>query len=262
MTITPKPKIRLLHSLPRSGGTLLSRCLGCMDDIILLSEIHPYGLKWNNPLGQANEWFKLFTAQEIEAITKTGISFIDSIKLIHEKCNERGKTLIIRDWSHLDYFGKPFIPAPSFHSTLVRKLKDHFDIIQTSLIRHPIDLWLSLRHLTIMQDQLSINEYLLGYLRFSEFVQKSGFIKFETFTEEPDQQLSRLCENLRVNFDISYKDKWYDFSHVSGARGNIKENHRVIRPLGRLEKSDDVLSLFSNNDHYQRALRLLDYKNV
>ena len=38
-----KPGIRILHHMARSGGTIISRCLGCMKDVILLSEIHPLG---------------------------------------------------------------------------------------------------------------------------------------------------------------------------------------------------------------------------
>jgi len=37
-----KPRIRLLHQLGRSGGTLISRCLGSMQGVVLLSEIHPF----------------------------------------------------------------------------------------------------------------------------------------------------------------------------------------------------------------------------
>jgi len=37
----PKPKLWVLHNMPRSGGTLLSKCLGSMSEHILLSEIHP-----------------------------------------------------------------------------------------------------------------------------------------------------------------------------------------------------------------------------
>ena len=36
--------IRLIHNLPRSGGTIISKCLGAQKDVILLSEIHPDGI--------------------------------------------------------------------------------------------------------------------------------------------------------------------------------------------------------------------------
>lgn len=45
-----KPKIRIFHNLGRSGGTLICKCLGCMEHIVLLSEIHPLGTNYYNPL--------------------------------------------------------------------------------------------------------------------------------------------------------------------------------------------------------------------
>ena len=38
-------EIRLIHNLQRSGGTIISKCLGAQDDVVLLSEIHPIGIE-------------------------------------------------------------------------------------------------------------------------------------------------------------------------------------------------------------------------
>ena len=38
-------EIRLIHNLQRSGGTIISKCLGAQENVILLSEIHPYGVE-------------------------------------------------------------------------------------------------------------------------------------------------------------------------------------------------------------------------
>lgn len=35
--------LRIVSNLPRPGSTLISRCLGCMEGVVLLSEIHPRG---------------------------------------------------------------------------------------------------------------------------------------------------------------------------------------------------------------------------
>ena len=35
--------IRLIHNLPRSGGTIISKCISAQKDVVLLSEIHPDG---------------------------------------------------------------------------------------------------------------------------------------------------------------------------------------------------------------------------
>ncbi len=49
-----KPAIRVLHQLARTGGTIISKCLGAMAGVVLLSEINPRGVETYNPLAQAH----------------------------------------------------------------------------------------------------------------------------------------------------------------------------------------------------------------
>ena len=35
--------IRIIHNLPRSGGTIINKAISAQKDIVLLSEIHPNG---------------------------------------------------------------------------------------------------------------------------------------------------------------------------------------------------------------------------
>ena len=35
--------LRLVHNLPKTGGTIISKCLGAQKNVVLLSEIHPRG---------------------------------------------------------------------------------------------------------------------------------------------------------------------------------------------------------------------------
>ena len=83
-----KPPIRLLANLARAGGTLLSRCLGAMNGIVLLSEIHPIGTHIFSAQSQARDWYNLLT--EAEANRK--YSFSDAIRLIEERCRKAGRT--------------------------------------------------------------------------------------------------------------------------------------------------------------------------
>ena len=40
-TRAARPILRLVHHMARSGGTLISKCLGCMSGVLLLSEPNP-----------------------------------------------------------------------------------------------------------------------------------------------------------------------------------------------------------------------------
>ena len=43
--------IRLIHNLPRSDGTIISKSLGAQKDVVLLSEIHPDGVALSKKTG-------------------------------------------------------------------------------------------------------------------------------------------------------------------------------------------------------------------
>ena len=105
-----KHTIHILHHMARTGGTVISRCLGCMNEIVLLSEIHPSGTDRFDPLDQARRWFDLVTEEEVASFQNgDGYDFPGAVRLIAERCREHNRFLVLRDWSHLDYTGIPFV---------------------------------------------------------------------------------------------------------------------------------------------------------
>ncbi len=92
-----------------------------MSGMVLLSEIHPLAPHIHNPLRQAHEWFHLFTDAELRALQSRAPGFAETVRLIHRKAEEAGKYPVIRDWSHLDFTGVPFIESPGCRLTLPDK---------------------------------------------------------------------------------------------------------------------------------------------
>ena len=119
--------IRLIHNLPRSGGTIISKCLGAQKDIVLLSEIHPEGVSVSKKMGvnvpvfdpvyQIQKWNNLFEESEYKEILNSNLKFEEKIELVYEKTELANKRLIIRDWAFVDFFGRPFI-EPSYKNSL------------------------------------------------------------------------------------------------------------------------------------------------
>jgi hypothetical protein len=161
--------LRLVHHMARSGGTLISRCLGCMSGVLLLSEIHPLGTAQFNPLVQAQRWYGLLSSQDLLDLRARGrIAFADAIELIHRRASDSGQRLVLRDWSHLDFTGVPFIAKPAYRLLTADALKGRFDLRQICTVRHPLDQWLSLRQLAVVQGKLTLEGYLAGYRQFAE----------------------------------------------------------------------------------------------
>jgi len=255
-----KPPICILSNLARAGGTLVSKCLGAMDKIVLLSEIHPLGTQLFNPLAQARDWYNLVQPEETDRL----YSFIESIQLIEQRCRASGKTLVIRDWGHLDFIGVPFLEKPTYRNQLNEALTSTFDVRQYSLVRHPADQWLSTARLKVMEDHLDLDAFLAGYRQFAEQATASGFMRYEDFTREPITQLEQLCQQLQLDFDAGFINKWQANKHVTGDTSGMSRGSRFaeISPLQRRSVDKMLQEKLQNNPDYRHALELLGYTDA
>jgi hypothetical protein len=264
-----KPTLPLIHQLGRTGGTVICKCIGSMNKVALLSEIHPLGMSLYNPFIQANEWYKVFTEKDVEFINSTEFDFCEAIQFIYEKLTAHNKIPVIRDLTHLDYYGIPYIDNPQCKLLLAERLKKHFDLYQFANVRHPIDQYISTKSLAVFSkdDRMNIPMFLSGYLAFAKQAKSMGFIRYEDFTLEPDNALQIMCAQLRIEFDPDYKDKWYLNTCITGdvdkgdnyASRALRE--KEIVPLPRREAPIDLVTLFRKHDAYHAALDLLGYEN-
>lgn len=254
-----RPRVRLLHHMARSGGTLISKCLGCMDGVVLLSEIHPRGTSFFNPLQQAQAWFGLFPEDEFRELAGRGrIDFADAIGSIADKVEERGAALVIRDWSHLDFTGVPFIRKPDYRLLLAEVLSSRFALAQLCTVRHPIDQWLSLSRLQIMRGHLFLEPFLAGYRRFAEVAAGIGFVRYEDVVAAPDLVLADLCLRLHLPFDPTFQERWSTYAKITGDVGGSRGG-REIKPVARRPVAGELLAAFASNADYRAALDLLGY---
>lgn len=256
-----RPTLRLVHHMARSGGTLISRCLGCMSGVLLLSEIHPLGTAQFNPLVQAQRWYGLLSSQDLAELRARGrIGFVDAIELIHRRTGEAGQRLVIRDWSHLDFTGVPFVAHPAYRLLTADALKSRFELRQVCTVRHPIDQWLSLRQLAVVQGKLAVADFLEGYRRFAEAACEIGFLRYEDFAADPSVVMKELCRRLEVRFDRQFTERWSSYAFVTGdvagSRGGT-----MIRPVPRRAVDPALLEELAANPAYRASLELLGYEH-
>jgi Sulfotransferase family len=256
---TGRPTLRLVHHMARSGGTPISRCLGCMSGVLLLSEIHPLGTAQFNPLVQAQRWYGLLSSRDLaELKARHRIGFVDAIELIHQRAVDAGQRLVIRDWSHLDFTGVPFVANPAFRLLTAEALAGRFELRQICTVRHPLDQWLSLRGLAVVQGKLTLERYLAGYRRFAEQARAIGFLRYEDFVADPDAVMRELCRHLELRFDCHFAERWSSYAFVtgdvSGSRGGSG-----IQPVPRRPAEPGLLDLLPTNPDYVASLELLGY---
>lgn len=257
-----RPVIRIVRSLARSGGTLIGKCLGCMDTVTLLSEIHPGDLATTSPMTQAQRWFGLIDSKDISRWKIRPPNMLQFVSLCETRASGQGQRLVLRDWSHLDYIGVPYA-RPAFGFALADELKAVYDIRSATTVRHPVDQYLSLMQLPVVARVLDFEAYVLGCVRFAEYASEHGFYKYEDFTRDPDSVLGSICKDLDVPFDPGYREKWHAYTTITGdtspglGRGSAK---KTIQSFDRKPMDDGLLDAFRGNDDYLRACSLLGYE--
>lgn len=258
-----KPKLRIIHHLARTGGTVISRCLSSMDQIALLSEIHPLQHARSNevilkPLKQAHTWYGLVSLDE----SKMELPFVDAISLLNLRAQEKNKFLIIRNWANRDFFSthnRPSRPNPPFKLRTSDVLREQFELLEVATVRHPIDQWFSLRRMiTFKQSPMSLNTFLKRYRAFSELAVEMNFVRYEDFTHNPDKTLKQICKYLYIPFDTKYKTRWSKNYKISGDWLGIT-TEKKIRPATPLEIDQTVLKMFMSNPDFKAAVKLLGY---
>jgi len=259
------PAIRIFSNLPRAGGTLISRCLGCMKGVALLSEIHPLSAHIDqrfNPLAQACQWHQLFSPAELPE--GKALDFAAAIQLVAERCVLRSKSLVIRDWAYLDYMGAPYNSHPSGQSQLAAVLQPHFRIRQSFLVRHPVEQWLSICQGRILKQHLSVTTYLQACLKYAQAARNATFLRYEDFLQHPDAELQRLCRYLALDYDESFVDKWFAYRNVTGDnfQGSQSFARREIRLPSRKQVPGALLQQFRRQEEYRQLLDLLAYEDI
>jgi len=262
----------MIHNMGRSGSTLMCKCLGCMQGVVLLSELHPHVWPSFNPLNQALRWFGLLTQAEIDDLQKRGsISYTQVIELIEQRCRERGDILVLRDWAHLDFTGLPFVTNPSYRPLLYSELAQSFDIIRISTTRDPVTQWQSLIQLDVMLKPLqsgtfSLDKFLVGYRKYAELCVETGFIRYEDFLQNPDQEMNKLCDHLQIKFDPDFINKWPDYKTITGDVPNPKnkikmpyDSNKILPPSNRPVEPGLKKQFLANAD-YHRTCELLGYE--
>lgn len=272
-----RPTVRFIHHLARSGGTVICKCLASMKGVALLSEVHPLVPSIALPpefhpairvdldaMAQAHRWYRLLTPGDVASVNARrrgglkGIRFREQVELIERRCRERGLVLVLRDWSHLDFHGPPFVERAAGEPGAVKALGDAFRIAAFSAVRHPIDQWLSLEQLVVMRRALELPLYLRGCRMFAERARATGFVRYEDFTRDPDTALRAACAGLELPFDATYRDRWASYTNITGDVAGTRAQ-KEIKTVPRRTVSPEVIETFAASDDYRRTLDLLGY---
>lgn len=257
------PVLRILSNLPRSGGTLLSRCLGCMQQVVLLSEISPVGARVSpqfSAMWQAIEWHGLAERPDFGPQPE----FSDVVALIHRRCEASGRHLVIRDWAYIDYFAVPYFASPPGYPLLTAVLGAGYDYREVQLVRHPIRQWQSICQGEILKNCLDVDRFLAGYRRYLDAGHGQTRIRYEDFLRAPETVMERICEGLDLPYDPEFMQRWPDYDLITGDRfvGSSGFARRTIAPGPARPVPAAMHEALMANPLYREILDELDYDDV
>jgi hypothetical protein len=219
-----KPKMRMLHHMACSGGSLITKCISAMPNTFILSEVHPHSYRHLPPQKATFLPSDIATlAHQAKFPDSKDLAqkiFKSSIKETYKHVSERGGALVLRDHSHSDYcVGDSYADK----SVVIELLKKDYDVLSLVTVRNPIDCYASLQsNYWLHFNPQTFEEYCARVLVFLSQFRKNQIVKYESFTRSPDKVMLKMCEILQLEFTDIFQDIFDQFP-VTGDSGRKGE---------------------------------------
>ncbi len=244
-------EILTIHHLSATGGTLISKCLAAMPNVVFLSEITPT-IRPNqyNPFDpiQQIERYNFLSDEDYKNI------FLDRIYLVVDQCIKHQKKLIIRDHSHSDFLGRQVKSKPA----LLKTISERYKVKPLITLRNPIDSWLSMLIKGWDRGVKTFDNYCNRYLKFLDVYSSSPYYLYEDFLEHPERILSSICEYYEIDFDEDYKKNFFKIK-LTGDSGRTSPE---ITPRPRRDYSEEFAQEVRKSEKFLEICNRLGYEGI
>lgn len=243
-------EILTIHHLSATGGTLISKCLAAMPNIVFLSEITPRTLNSFNPFDPIQQLrkYNLLSDEDYQNI------FLDRISFIVDKCIQHQKKLIIRDHSHSDFL----LASPKNKLSLLNNISERYKVKPLITLRNPIDSWLSIVNRGWHRGVTTFDNYCNRYLMFLDAYSSVPYHLYEDFAKDPDLILTRICEYYGINFNKNYQKKFFKIK-LTGDSG--RTSPEITLP-SRRDYSQEFAEEVRNSKNFAEICNRLGYKGI
>jgi hypothetical protein len=218
--LTEPPVLRTLHHLACSGGTLISRCLAALPDVLLLSELNPtnrHGGAFNpsHPLAVV-----AFQGEPLpQEVVQT--EFHGQIEQVLGLCAARQADLVLRDHSHSDFCLGAAVAA---FQPVRHWLAPRHPLLSVVTLRHPLDSWLGLVNAGwhSQLEPATLFCYCSRYQAFLDAYDDLEWVHYEAFCQQPEPVFRQLCDLLCLPLDPSALERFsaIELSGNSGRRSD------------------------------------------
>jgi len=255
-----KPKLRIVHHLACSGGTLVSKCLAALPNVHLLSELHP-----TTVLHQGGGKPKFLPSDVTTQARYANVPNIDNlawklfksnIKDTYEHLTRYSGALVIRDHTHSDFcVGNDY----SQYSTVANLLADDFELLRVVTLRDPIDSYISLvKNDWVHFEPKTFDEYCKRIWVFVSEYNDGQVFKYEDFVNSPVEVMKNISGSLELTFSDSFIDTFSLF-RVTGDSGRSGD---VIEERKRRDLTNEELNEFSSSKYYAMIAKRFNYRSL
>lgn len=230
--------MKIIHSLHCAGATIICRCLGSMDGVQLLSEIHPDGAFC--PIAQLREWY------DIDIGGAAPASWDDKFFAL-QKAEEISPNIVIRDQAHRNFIGRPYCRPTNAYWAGKEEI---------AIVRHPLHQFFSIARKLYGGNNITITEWLTGYIAYTRACKRMARIKYEHFVAHPRRELVAACTALDVSFDWTWQYKYQRNQRITG---DLSGGPIQARPAPVPEQ---LTKAFVDNPLYKEALEVAHYEEA
>ncbi|SER10622.1 hypothetical protein [Thalassovita taeanensis] len=198
--------VRSIHHFACSGGTLISKSLSALPNIVTLSEVDPLSQMQVSSEKSPPPTFAptdlilglRHAAREVDETLLAEV-FNAGVRVSLEYLGRRGLYLLLRDHTHSQFCTER---DPDERPTLYEILCNAFPVHSLVTVRHPLDSFLSLRlNGWILFSPATLEEYSQRYLSFLDRYGGLPVVKYEDFVADPEQVLAQMSEILNLPFN-------------------------------------------------------------
>jgi len=243
--------IAIMICFSRSGGTLLNQCLGCLPNVVIMSEVNPLGGGWgrgpiqfDNIKMQAENWYNIKLLSN---------EFSESALELEKICNNNNKHLVLRDWPFINFVPHDYNNLnPPNRLLILDSLRNKSELTPFAFLRDSIDIWIS-------RELPPADEFFDCYLKYIKTIIKSKMpiFKYEAFCKEPGLVLNNICDYTGLHYSDSYKN-YATFINTNGDTQNLKGSRGLLQnklkllprksiPKAKIKEIDQCQKMIESN---------------
>lgn len=249
--------LRSIHHLACSGGSIITRCIASMPNVVALSEVDPL-----SPLPLGASPFRpsdlIFLAGRSPRRPSDEVLlevFFRGLEALQHRTFQNGQSLLLRDHSHSKYtLGECVQERPSVHNILSRK----FQMRSVVTVRHPLDSYQGLIVAGWLHFQpTNFEEYCRRILLFLDDHDGIELMRYEDFVLDPVSHLRYLCSVLELGWHADA----LKLNQATSLSGNSGRQGLIIAPRPRRPVSPELALEAAGSASYAALCARLKYNS-